>query len=130
MPNWSDRKPEQVLARFLRDYLLSFKEMVFESGKQQDSIAVWLVGMSTGAIALIIAQSGKSSPMLFALYPTLKWGVGFLTGTIILGLLFRIFHLLLHEKERYNLMSIASWLAVRSEVYCHRKLGPQPKPRL
>ena len=112
MPSRNNDRPEQAFARFLRDHLLSFKEIMLESGKQQDSVAVWLVGMSTGGIALIIAQSGKFNP---ALYPVLKWSVGFLTGTIILGLLFRIFHLLLQEKERQDLMSIASWLAVRSE---------------
>ena len=111
MPNQNNDSPEAV-ARFFRDHLLSFKDMMFESGKQRDSITAWLVGMSTGAIALIIAQSGKFSPTL---YPTLKWSVGFLTGTIILGLLFRIFHLLLQEKERYDLISIASWLAIRGE---------------
>ena len=112
MPSRNNDRSEQALARFLKDHLLSFKDMMFESGKQQDSIAVWLVGMSTGAIALIIAQSGKFSP---ALYPTLKWSVGFLTGTIVLGLLFRICHLLLQENERHDLVSIASWLAVRGE---------------
>ena len=112
MPNENNDRPEQALARFLRDHLLSFKEMMFESGKQQDSIAVWLVGMSTGAIALIIAQSGKFSS---ALYSTLKWSVGFLTGTIILGLLFRIFHLLLQKKDRHDLMSINGWLFAYSE---------------
>ena len=112
MPNPNNNRPDQVLARFFRDHFLSFKEMMFESGKQQDSIAAWLVGMSTGAIALIIAQSGKFSP---ALYPALKWSVGFLTGTIILGLLFRIFHLLLQERVRINLISITSWLAAYSQ---------------
>ena len=112
MPNKKNERPDQTVARFLRDHFLSFKEMALESGKQQDSIAVWLVGMSTGAIALIIAQFGKLSP---SLYPTLKWSVGFLTGTIIFGLLFRVFHLLLQEKDRYNLISITGWLAAWSE---------------
>ena len=112
MLNQNNDSPDQVFARLLRDSFLSFKEMVFESGKQQDSIAVWLVGMSTGAIALIIAQSGKFNP---ALYPVLKWSVGFLTGTIILGLLFRIFHLLLQDRDRINLISIVSWLAAYNQ---------------
>ena len=112
MTNENNDRPDQAFARLLRDIFLSFKEMVFESGKQQDSIAVWLVGMSTGAIALIIAQSGKFSP---ALYPVLKWSVGFLTGTITLGLLFRIFHLFLQEREQINLISMVSWLAAYSE---------------
>lgn len=112
MSNQNNDKPDQMLARFLRNHLLSFKEMMFESGKQQDSIAVWLVGMSTGAIALIISQFGKFSP---SLYSTLKWSVGFLAGTIILGLLFRIFHLCLQERDRNDLMSIEGWLVGYSE---------------
>ena len=112
MPNRNNDRPDQALARFLRDHLLFFKEMVFESGKQQDSITVWLVGMSTGSIALIISQFVKLDP---ALYPTLKISVFFLTVTIILGLLFRIFHLRLQERDRNDLMSIVSWLGRYSE---------------
>ena len=112
MPNRNNDRPEQAFAKSFRDHLLSFKEMVFEPGKQQDSIAAWLVGMSTGAIALIIAQSGKFSPTL---YPALKWSVSFLTGTITFGLLFRIFHLFLQERNQSNLRSVVAWLAACSE---------------
>ena len=112
MPNHIDDRPDRAVARLLRDLFLYFKEMFFEYDEQQDSVAVWLVGMSTASIALIISQYGKFSS---ALYPTLKWSVGFLTGTIMLGLLFRIFHLLLQERKRYNLGYTVSWLSVRSE---------------
>ena len=112
MPNQNDEKPDQAIARFLRNHLLLFKEMIFESSKQRDHIAVWLVGMSTGSIALIISQFGKLSP---ALYLPLKLSVLFLTVTIILGLLFRIFHLLLQERDRNDLISIVAWLAGYSE---------------
>ena len=77
MPNQIGDRPDRAMARLLRDHYLSFKEIFLESGKQQDSIAVWLVGMSTGSIALIISQFGKLSPNLYA---ALKWSVGFLTG--------------------------------------------------
>lgn len=112
MSNHNNDSPDQAFARSLRDHLLSYKETMFESGKQQDSIAVWLVGMSTGSIALIISQFGKFSP---ALYPSLKASVIFLTVTTILGLLFRIFHLLLQEKERNNLLFSQAWLVGYSE---------------
>ena len=112
MPNHSNDRPDQAFARSLRDHLLSYKETMFESGKQQDNIAVWLVGMSTGSIALIISQFRKFSPIL---YPSLKVSVFFLTTTIILGLLFRIFHLLLQEKERNNLLFSQAWLVGYSE---------------
>lgn len=92
MPNQINDKPDQAFARFLRDHLLAFKEIIFESNKQRDNIVVWLVGMSTGSIALIISQFGKFNPTLYA---ALKVCVFFLTVTIICGLLFRIFHLLL-----------------------------------
>ena len=107
MPNQNDDRPDQAMAGFLRDQILSFKEMLFESGKQQDSIATWLVGMSTGSIALIISQFGKFSPNL---YPALKMSLFFFTGTIILGLLFRIFHRHLQEKDIHDLMFVAGWL--------------------
>ena len=112
MPEQTDDRPDKAFARLLRDHFLSFKEMIFESSKQQDSIAVWLVSMSTGAIAITISQIGKLNP---ALYATLKWSVGFLTGTIILGLLFRIFHLFLQDRDRFNVSYMVSWLAGRSE---------------
>lgn len=108
MPNQIGDRPDRAMARLLRDHYLSFKEIFLESGKQQDSIAVWLVGMSTGSIALIISQFGKLSPNLYA---ALKWSVGFLTVTIILGLLFRIFHLLMQNKDRHYLSWIVVWLA-------------------
>lgn len=108
MLNHSDERPDKAFARLLRDHFLAFKELFFESGKQQDSIAVWLVGMSTGAIAIMISQVGKLNS---ALYPTLKWSVGFLTGTIVLGLLFRIFHLFLQDRERSDMSFIVSWLS-------------------
>ena len=107
MPNQNDDRPDQTIARFLKDHLLSFKEIMFESSKQQDNIAVWLVGMSTGSIALIISQFGKFNP---SLYLALKISVLFLATTIILGLLFRIFHLFLQEHDRNDLMRINGWL--------------------
>ncbi len=99
MPNHNNDRPDQAFAKSLRDQLASHKEIMFESGKQQDNIAVWLVGMSTGSIALIISQFRKFSTDL---YPALKVSVSFLTATVTLGLLFRIFHLLLQEKDRGN----------------------------
>lgn len=55
MPNHIDDRPDKAFARLLRDHFLAFKELFLESGKQQDSIAIWLVGMSTGSIAIIIS---------------------------------------------------------------------------
>lgn len=107
MPNQNNDKPDQAIASLLKDHLLSFKEIMFESSKQQDNIAVWLVGMSTGSIALIISQFSKFTPTL---YSALKISVLFLAATIILGLLFRIFHLLLQEHDRNDLMHINGWL--------------------
>ena len=108
MPDHINDRPDKAFARLLRDHFLSFKEIIFESGKQRDSIAVWLVGMSTGAIAITISQIGKLN---HALYPVIKWSVGFLTGTIILGLLFRVFHLFLQDRDRFNMSYVVSWLA-------------------
>ena len=92
---------------FLRDNILSFANLMFESNKQQDNITAWLVGMSTGAIALIISQFWKLSPDL---YTPLKWSVGFFTGTITMGLCFRIFHLFYQDKEGLDLASTVTWL--------------------
>ena len=112
MPNQNNDKPDQAVARFLKDHLLSFKEIMFESSRQQDNIAAWLVGLSTGSIALIISQFGKFNP---SLYLALKMSVLFLTATIILGLLFRVFHLFLQEHDRNDLMRINGWLVGYSE---------------
>ena len=59
MSNHIDDKPVQAIARAIRHNLHPFMRLAFESGKQHESVAVWLVGMSTGAIALIISQFGK-----------------------------------------------------------------------
>ena len=111
MHNQNNERPDQAIARLLRDYSHSFKEIIFESGKQQDSIAAWLVGLSTGSIALIISQFGKFDP---ALYSTLKVSVLFLTGTIIFGLVFRIAHLCLQDRERNDFGYIIGWLSGHS----------------
>ena len=84
MPNQNNDKPDQTLDIF-KDHLLVFKETIFEYSKQRNNIAVWLVGMSTGSIVLIISQFGKFNPTL---YPALKVSVSFLTSTI---------HVLLHH---------------------------------
>ena len=107
MPNQSNRQPDHSVARFLRDNILSSKHMLSESSKQQDNITVWLVGMSTGAIAIIISQFGKLSPDIYA---TLKWSVGFFTATITLGLFFRVSHLFFQDKEQLNIASTVAWL--------------------
>lgn len=111
MSNQNTDRPDRAIAGLLRDLFLFFKETFFEFGKQQDSITVWLVGMSTGSIALIISQAGKLN---FAL-SVLRWSVGFLAGTIVLGLLFRVFHLFLQESRRSDLQFIVAWLSVYSQ---------------
>ena len=105
MLNQIDGSPGQEFAKSLRDNFAFFQDMLFESAKQQDNIVVWLVGMSTGAIGLAI--SGKFNPTSSL---SLRVGVVFLLVTIILGLLFRIFHFLLQRRERRDLASVKGWL--------------------
>lgn len=112
MNSQNNERPDQAIARLLKDDYQSFTELIFESGKQQDSIAAWLVGLSTGSIALMISQFGKFDPVL---YPTLKVSVLFLTGTIIFGLVFRIVHLYLQERERVDFGYIIGWLSGHGE---------------
>ncbi len=112
MPNLNNVRPGQEFARLIRDHFLTFKDTMLESSKQQDSIAVWLVGMSTGSIALIISQFGKFNPLL---YTAMKIGISFLTATIVCGLLFRILHLFLQEQDRQDQRHIYGWLTGYSE---------------
>lgn len=112
MSNLNDDRPDQVLAGFFRDQLSNIKDIDIESSKQLDNITVWLVSMSTGTIALIISQFGKFNPEL---YTTLKIGIFFLTITITCGLLFRILHLYLQERYKYDHLNINSWLIGYSE---------------
>ena len=114
MPNHNNDKLDQAFARSFRDQLASHKVIMLEYSKQQDSVALWLVGMSTGSIALIISQFKKFDP---ALYPALKVGVFFLTTTIIFGLLFRILHLILQKQERINWQFSEDWLVGYSEEF-------------
>ncbi len=108
MSNNSDDKLDKAIARVLRDNILSFKEMLLEPSKQQNSIVVWLVGISTGAIAIMFSQMGKLSSNL---YPVLKWSVGFLIATIICGMLFRIFHQFLLARDISDIQYIVSWVS-------------------
>lgn len=107
MHNHNNDRPDQAFVKSFRDRLASYKEIMLESSKQQDSVAIWLVGMSTGSIALIISQFTKLDPTL---YPALKAGVFFLTATIIFGLLFRVLHLILQKSERINWQFSEDWL--------------------
>lgn len=107
MSNLNDDRPDKVLAGFFRDRLSNIEDIDIESSKQMDNITVWLVSMSTGTIALIISQFGKINPEL---YTNLKIGIFFLTITITCGLLFRILHLYLQERYKYDHLHINSWL--------------------
>ena len=114
MSNHIDDKPVQAIARAIRHNLHPFMRLAFESGKQHESVAVWLVGMSTGAIALIISQFGKLSS---SLHFSLRASVLFLTGTIVLGLLFRIFHLFWLDRLRSDTLSVTMELSRYIEPY-------------
>ena len=107
MLNQFDKRSDQEIAGFIKDNLPFFQEMYFESGKQQDNITVWLVGLSTGAIAIIISQIVKFN---HSLHLSLKLSVFFLSVTVMLGLFFRILHLLLQKKDRRDMASIKGWL--------------------
>jgi hypothetical protein len=100
------------LAEFLRDHLLSSRDSYFELTKQLDNIAVWLVGISTGSIALIVSQMGKFN---LGLHLALKITVICLSLTIILALLFRVFHLFLQIKERDDFFGLIGFLSGSSE---------------
>ena len=108
MRSQNDNEPEMAVVKLFMDNVVTFKEMIFESSKQQDNVAVWLVGMSTGAVALIVSQYTKFTPDS---HSALKWTVIILTVTIISGMLFRILHLFLQGREQHDLMVIMGWLS-------------------
>jgi hypothetical protein len=54
-----------------------------------DKIIVWLIGLSTGAIALIFSSLDK---LKFIDKVTLNWTLGFLAGSILFGIVGRVFN--------------------------------------
>jgi hypothetical protein len=98
----------EQLIEFYDQRLSEFKKEIFERQKQTDNVVVWVAGLSTGAIALVLVKS-SSNPIIDILY--LKICVGFFLLTIISAVVFRSFFFNLQQKESDILMNF--------EGYCY-----------
>lgn len=64
----------ETIIDFYKEILPGIKKEAFEQQKQTDNVVVWVAGISTGAIALILVKSANNTA-IDLLY--LKLAVGF-----------------------------------------------------
>ncbi|MFA6384770.1 MAG: hypothetical protein WCY10_05310, partial [Candidatus Omnitrophota bacterium] len=78
---------DELLANFFRRIIPNYRQDFFERNRQTDNIIVWLVGISTGFLVLIISQFDKLKSINIIV---LKYTVFFSLLTILLGVMYRI----------------------------------------
>jgi hypothetical protein len=86
-----------VLARFLRDWLPSLVRELEESGRETVQIVVWLVGLSSGLIALAAVNPRLLGALSSGARVTL---LGLLAAVVALGVVQRVVYLLAETSRR------------------------------
>lgn len=102
------KRADEQIVDLLRNILPNIREELLERQRKNDTVIVWLVGLSTGAVALIISQIEKLNaiPIDFII-----WTVGLLGGAILAGVVFRGCFYLIEQREAACLFHI--------ECFCH-----------
>jgi hypothetical protein len=90
------KKFHETLVDFYIKRLPEMKKEAFERQKQTDNVVVWIAGLSSGAIALILAKFTEISVIDIV---WLKISVGFFLLTILSAVIFRTFFYNLQQKE-------------------------------
>jgi len=88
--------PHEQTIDFLIQRLPQYRQEALERQKQADGFVVWVVALSSGAIALILSESSVS-PLVGPL--ALKIAVGSCLLTIVSAVIFRAFSYLLGQLE-------------------------------
>lgn len=101
------RSDEQI-GSYLKVWIPEFRKDYVERLRQTDRVIVWLVGLSTGGLALLLSQYSKLD---FALYGYIKWASIFLVVAIVSGVIFRGIFYLTEALEVSHLFNL--------EGFCH-----------
>ena len=109
------KKIHEVLIDFYVKKIPDFKKETFDRQKQTDNVVVWIAGLSTGAIALIMSKTiGNTSIDVISL----KVSVGFFLLTIISAVVFRSFVYNLQQKESNVIFNFEGYCwGATSETY-------------
>ena len=102
----------QILIDYLKEVIPQYKKEVFERQRQTDNVVIWITGLSTGAIALILSQADN---ITFISLVDLKYTVFFLLCSIVAGVIFRAYI--------YTLEQVESEIIMGFEGYCRREMG-------
>ncbi|MCX5792401.1 MAG: hypothetical protein NTY45_09375 [Elusimicrobia bacterium] len=103
---------DEQLVEFIKIWIPEFKKDFFERQRQHDKVIVWLVGLSTGAIALLVSQQSKIGD--FSLI-YLKLTMLFLAITVFAGVIFRVCFYLIEQIDSDCFFHIESFCHVMSE---------------
>ena len=99
------KQAHQQVIDFLKEILPQYQQEVSERQRQTDNVVVWVSGLSTGAIALILSQFNN----LF-IHPTcLKITVGFFLFAVVCGVTFRSFIYILEQLESILIMGLKGY---------------------
>lgn len=79
----------EIFGEVYRDFHKDLKSQQEKISEFFDKIIVWLIGLSTGAIALIFSSIDK---LAFINKATINWTLGFLAGSILFGIVGRVFN--------------------------------------
>jgi hypothetical protein len=86
----------EQLIEYFNVKLSEYKKEIFERQRQTDNVVIWIAGLSTGAIALILSQS-SNTPIIDLII--LKISSALLLLTIISAVLFRAYLYILEQME-------------------------------
>ena len=101
------RKLHENIIELLKNYLPQMLNESFERERQEDKVIIWIVGLATGSIALILYNSEKLNIVSSC---NLKSTVIFLLLTIINGIIYRS---LFYYIEQFQALKFGSFL-----LYC------------
>jgi hypothetical protein len=101
-------RTDEQIGSYLRVWIPEFRKDYVERLRQTDRVIVWLVGLSTGGLALLLSQYSKIDS---GLYCHIKWATIFLVSAIISGVVFRGVFYLTEALEVSHLFNI--------EGFCH-----------
>jgi hypothetical protein len=79
----------EIFAEVYKDFHKDLKSQQDKISEYFDKIMVWLIGLSTGAIALILSSLEK---LTFINKSTINWTLGLLVASILLGIVGRVFY--------------------------------------
>lgn len=106
---------DKRIMEYFKEFYLKNKNDFFENQRQTDRIVVWLFGISSSAIALILFQTNNTKAIEML---NLKFAVACLVLTLIFGVIYRACYYRKELLESLSLIEFEAYCAiVTSEVY-------------